>query len=748
MIGKSSEYSYKMTQPGELHCERIRYLVELGFDVNQTDAFGQSPLHTVARDNVQVDTVLTLLELGAKVTTVSKTGETPLHISTMNPDICRILSEHCVKSQLGVNFRDKFGSTPLHWSLWFKERESLKILMSNSADITLKDSAGMTPVDLVEYLDLDDSFKAILTSGEEKSNKDCSIIGNIDGNYSAVADCESEGEEFLMELSGEETLNTDHSITQKIHDKSALVDENDSGEGEQLKSDRTTEQSRKETSNKDSSITGYIDDNSALVCEGESVGEEDTLESEGTEQSGKETLNNDHSVAQHIDDNSGFVDESEFGEEEELESNGTIVDTEAWYEKTGNKTVSLKKLASMILLSERMCLYFCFEENQAIHNVISQIINKLAAYVAVADPVLCSTISLAGSVNEGTKVGWQNEFDYIWSLNHFNENFVPFESQSHPEGYVKLKLPEGLQNMSELEKFLDSDRCLDAQELNYRMYLLINQGLLEIFLGKQGYGIDLSCITIAKLLDIKTGKLSHIGFVWIGPTMKNIIINVDIVPTIVPKEWNPQRFKIPQLSIFKTLQELPYLAVVTKCPNSRLVPKSSSFLRIAYAHLERAIIRNAPETVRKGHILVKALVNSHYFPSVRNGYTDDKVEISTYKVKTCFLHELNDHVDKKISGDKSQTTTTEEIAVHWAIKIVNRLGLSVENRNLPSFFDRNKNILCAEGDSVLEDDRVLGYGTLVDSLKGLLILSTEGSQQGEHGESAFKNFLKQRKEKI
>ena len=253
--------------------------------------------------------------------------------------------------KLGVNFLDKFGSTPLHWSLWFQEQESIQILVNNSADITLKDSSGMTPVDLVEYLGLDDSFKAILKSRETTLNKDNT--------------CE----------------------------------------------------------------TGHIDDNAALSLVDESELEDDD-ESE-------------------LEDD----DKSEFEDEDFLESGGTMVDTDAWYEKIESKTSSLKKLISKILLSERMGLYFCFEENQAIQEVISQIIEKLTGYVSVSDPVLESTISLAGSVNEGTKVGWQNEFDYIWSLKFFNEHFVPIESPMHPEGYVKLQLPEGKPNMPGLERF-------------------------------------------------------------------------------------------------------------------------------------------------------------------------------------------------------------------------------------------------------------------------------------------------------
>ena len=260
------------------------------------------------------------------------------------------------------------------------------------------------------------------------------------------------------------------------------------------------------------------------------------------------------------------------------------------------------------------------------------------------------------------------------------------------------------------------------------MYVLINQGLLDMFLGKQDHDINLSCITISKLLDIKTGKLSHIGFVWTGPTMKRIMINVDIVPTIVPKAWIPQRLRIPQCTVFKHLQELPLLAVVTKCPNSRIVPKYSTFLRISYAHLERAVIRNASEAIRRGYILIKALADE-YLPSVRNSYTRDEVELSTYKFKTCFLHELGEHAEEDGGGARSEMAIPEptEITLDWANKIVNRLELSVEQRNLPSFFDRNKNILCAEGQSVLQDDSVLGYGTIVDCLKKLLELSTKES---------------------
>lgn len=91
---------------------------------------------------------------------------------------------------------------------------------------------------------------------------------------------------------------------------------------------------------------------------------------------------------------------------------------------------------------------------------------------------------------------------------------------------------------------------------------------------------------------------------------------------------------------------------------------------------------------------------------------------TTYQLKTCFLHELEYALQSgEIDSSGDNGVPNCEISIFWANRIINRLSKCVENRNLPSYFEPNKNLLAMEGTPLVFSEPILrGFVTILKSL--------------------------------
>ncbi len=67
-----------------------------------------------------------------------------------------------------IDARDEYGNTPLHWSAVYGEVESVKFLLSNGADIHIRDiSNGWTPLLSAASSGMLDVFKFLIQKGAD-----------------------------------------------------------------------------------------------------------------------------------------------------------------------------------------------------------------------------------------------------------------------------------------------------------------------------------------------------------------------------------------------------------------------------------------------------------------------------------------------------------------------------------------------------------------------------------------------------
>ncbi len=97
-------------------------------------------LHWAAANGL-LDTASLLIEEGAEVNETDHFGNTPLHLAFRYPEMVRLLLD----SGAEVNAKNAFGNTPLHLAV--EDKAVVEILIAAGADVNLVNGFDKTPLD-------------------------------------------------------------------------------------------------------------------------------------------------------------------------------------------------------------------------------------------------------------------------------------------------------------------------------------------------------------------------------------------------------------------------------------------------------------------------------------------------------------------------------------------------------------------------------------------------------------------------
>ncbi|CAG2243051.1 unnamed protein product [Mytilus edulis] len=310
-----------------------------------------------------------------------------------------------------------------------------------------------------------------------------------------------------------------------------------------------------------------------------------------------------------------------------------IANVEEYIEHVNRHKISLCKSINIVLGSSNMGMFYEIEENITVPEKIDNLMQLLSARVTDKNKLFRCELRLAGSSLEGTKVRLRDEFDYLWCLKEFGVAFVPVESIAYPESFVKLRLKDD-RNCLRFSHYINHENFLDCKLLTRHLYSLLNEEIKNILKDQ----IDFVCL---KFLNEISHGTSSLVLCYFGCQAKSFPISIDVVPTVWFNGWTPVEFPVGQSHLLHDNSNDLMFSVVFKTPDMFHVKDYTTFYRISYAYIEQNILKSIPFHIKKGYIILKSLCETGYFPKTIDHDKNRTLEkyITTYHLKTCFLHD-------------------------------------------------------------------------------------------------------------
>ena len=702
-------------------CDVIQLLASAGLDVNSTDSAGFTPLHFALREK-DVAVITKLLQLGADTTLKTRTGETALHRSTIDYETFEVFRRFDKDDNLNVNIQDNFGSTPLHWAIWYHEVLVVKTLLEFGASLSIKDNMGNTPCDVARLIEdtiiceelgilHEISYLRDVTGAKEEGIMNAQGVPAADPpQVEKALHCAEpfspDAQSGCLQESSETDSTESHDADAGFTHSSTKIKCNEPTQSDADVTSVTVNKNDEKKDQSDGSLAALDDDHSPTdVSSHVPVHENQDAATENS--SSWETCSSSDSVVSVVQrECSGKNDMyPDCPILREIDHQGRSVMFMEWTEHLLEHRGPLNHYAKRFVLDCRdMGLCPDSTENIDIAAAIHATITNAASKVAQLNPLLKCNVSLSGSWAEGTKIGFPNEFDYKWTLVNFNDSFIPEETEAHPLGYTRLRLRESEASKHNLTRYVDTDGFLDSRNLIRDLYTTINDAIFS------GGIIASESLYLRKHLKVDKGSISKLAFRWVGTLFKDLLIEVDVVPAIRPSLWTPKCIEVNHSGLITSSKESK-TSTVLKTPSPRLVRNWNAHFRISVSEYEVQILQSIPLPVLRGYIMLKSLKDTLYMPQI---YDHDEVDglmeatISSYMLKTCFLHELKaakDACDPTL--ELSRDSKSDEVSITWAKRIIERMELSIERSELKSFFVPGVNLLVNHSMTVVNDQYIL-----------------------------------------
>ena len=254
------------------------------------------------------------------------------------------------------------------------------------------------------------------------------------------------------------------------------------------------------------------------------------------------------------------------------------------------------------------------DENKSIHKQTTSLAHAIAVRIGEIDARFNGTVFPCGSVADGCKVGFPNEFDYLVNLNVFEnyvENFIPTKT-----GFTALKIKKDKRCI--ISEFVDDHDCLEARGLKRYFKELVLEAFYDV---QKDRFIQLQCgqALISEMFDISKNvhDLSPIVVVWRGAEFKRLVVYIDINPVIRFNGWPPKA--ITYSTLLTDLQKHE-IYLFPKSPNHYSnLPHKLNLASWCYSFVcvENQIFQELTEVLKDAFTLCKALRKEPLLPYLR-----------------------------------------------------------------------------------------------------------------------------------
>ena len=535
----------------------LQVLIDLGVDLTCTmSSGGETLLHEGVQSGASLETIKFLVRAGLSVNNQNCLGMTPLHMMRFTD--CNLdwneeeklrhakLIRYFLHEGYEIDCQDMFGCTLVHYVISEMRQSSiLKYLINHGADLNAKDRNGVTPLHIA-------CFWRNITSVKDMIEAGCSI--GIQDNQGATV--------FHHAVFHNNPMALEYLLTLC---EPSLVREPDASGTTPLQLAR---------------YFGYVE----LV---------DLFEeyfkslNQGFKKDG-------------VPDVFPLKDEFDVFEQQEIDSM-----TSEDFTLKGDHNRTLENL----LTSPVVGVLAELDQAKEVQSAVNKLVEQVAVKMSETCPLLSFVPKLSGSLSEGTKCGFPNEFDFMCTMVELSKCFQEPEVASSPPMFAQLQLqPKFSLPGHDVLKYVDKTKSLRSAKLMEDF----TEELNKIFLSKDIWegSSALSPVSFCE----KGANATTIRVRWHGKVLKDMLIYIDMVPALYfPNFWPPN---VCDTALFTSQMKDSGIHVVFALHNDMFFKSQEKHFRLSFSLAETEIFRALPTQVRLGYLLAKAIRNSYVCPEI------------------------------------------------------------------------------------------------------------------------------------
>ena len=161
-------------------------------------------------------------------------------------------------------------------------------------------------------------------------------------------------------------------------------------------------------------------------------------------------------------------------------------------------------------------------DSKIVLNNVKLLLNRIAEKIKVKNPELSFTPTLSGSVSEGTKITYPDEFDFLLCLDHF-ENNIDISEDNCPPSFCLATQRNLMEKL--FAPYFTNDGMLSPKNLTKSLYSLINKMVSDKFIWD---GLGMYLIEGPD----KRKSIATMKVFWVGPEYKFLPVSIDLVVAI------------------------------------------------------------------------------------------------------------------------------------------------------------------------------------------------------------------------
>ena len=297
-------------------------------------------------------------------------------------------------------------------------------------------------------------------------------------------------------------------------------------------------------------------------------------------------------------------------------------------------------------------------ESKTIQTYVEEFVLDITKKIENSKKKLAATPILSGSVAEGTKVGYPDEYDFILHLHGLQDEFDETSKStvltSTPHFEVQMDIAQLLR------EYLDV----------FNEHLQKYEHRKNFFLHKSAKNSSVRPFTII---------LSQTGIFF-----KYLKVNIDFVPAFTISYQKVQEI-FPRISPACVKGQI--FAIMKNCEYQ------SVDLRLSFSVHERDLINSLPMYVQNGYRLSKAIRHKEVCPNAQvlgMMFTSVDEYVTTYMLKTCLLHTMEECEHKHLEDNE----WLSPLSIKWAIKIYEQMKyfLDIFEGKIPYYFQPTADI--------------------------------------------------------